>query len=82
VRVREPLGERVLAEGMTVGGAGSALVVPGAHDAELVLERRGGVGVAAPVTESVRINGDPLTLERDLTRDELLTVAASGSQRP
>jgi len=49
LRVREPLGERVLGERTTVGGAGSDIVVPGiAPEIAIVIERRKGVWVIEP----------------------------------
>jgi formylglycine-generating enzyme required for sulfatase activity len=76
VRVREPLGERVLAEGLTLGGAGCTLVVPGAAAAPaLTLERRGGAWVAVPhAAAAARINGSVLEETRELTRDDVLTL--------
>jgi len=34
VRVREPMGDRILGETPTIGGEGANIVVPGAHPGE------------------------------------------------
>ena len=73
VRVREPLGERTLGETVSIGGADSDIVVPGAQPGpELVIERRKGVWVARG--PAVRINGRVLTAARDLRKADTLCL--------
>ncbi len=76
VRVREPGGERVLGERLTIGAAGCDIVVPGvAAGSALSVRRRPGVWLAeAAAGAAVRFNGTPLTSERDLRRDDVLSV--------
>ena len=75
VRVREPLGERILGERTTFGGAGSDVVVPGvAAEIALIIERRKGVWVADPISKSVRCNGQPLVGPCDLRRADALAL--------
>src|SRR5437667_354284 len=76
VRVREPAGERVLGETLTIGGAGSDVVVPGVPaGAALSIRRSSGVWLVEPASEaSVRFNGRPLDAERDLRREDVLSV--------
>src|SRR5256885_13790858 len=76
VRVREPAGERVLGETLSIGGTGSDVVVPGVEaGATLSVTRlRGGwLGQAAPGAAG-RFHGRPLSPERDLRRDDGLSV--------
>jgi hypothetical protein len=78
VRIREPLGERVLGERTTIGGTGSDIVVPGvAAEVALTIERRKGIWVVEPAGSAVRFNGRPLTAPRDLRRADTLTVGAA-----
>jgi PEGA domain len=81
VRVREPLGERVLGETTSVGGEGSDIVVPGADSGTaFTIERRKGVWVVEPSVASgsgVRLNGRPLK-SGDLRRGD--TLALGGAQ--
>src|SRR5436305_901454 len=76
VRVREPAGERVLGETLTIGGAGSDVVVPGVPaGAALSIRRNSGVWLVEPASgASVRFNGRPLDAERDLRREDVLSV--------
>ena len=75
VRVREPLGERVLGERTTVGGVGSDIVVPGvAPEITLIIERRKGVWVIEPAGKPVRFNGRPLASPGDLRRGDVLAL--------
>ena len=76
VRVREPAGERVLGERLTIGGTGSDVVVPGVPEgAALSVSRSSGVWLVEPAAgASVRFNGRPLGAERDLRREDVLTV--------
>src|SRR5579864_8105539 len=75
LRVREPLGERVLGERTTVGGAGSDIVVPGiAPEIAAVIERRKGVWVIEPAGKAVRCNGRLLTGPCDLRRGDALAL--------
>src|SRR5436309_7927653 len=76
VRVREPAGERVLGETLTIGGAGSDVVVPGVPaGAALSIRRSSGVWLVEPASgASVRFNGRPLDAERDLRREDVLSV--------
>src|SRR3984893_3265896 len=76
VRVREPAGERVLGETLSVGGTGSDVVVPGVDPgAALSVRRRLGLWLVQPAPGAVvRFNGRPLSGERDLRRDDVLSV--------
>ena len=76
VRVREPAGERVLGETLTIGGAGSDVVVPGVPaGAALSIRRSSGVWLVEPASgASLRFNGRPLDAERDLRREDVLSV--------
>src|SRR5437763_848612 len=76
VRVREPAGERVLGETLTIGGAGSDVVVPGVPaGAALSIRRSSGVWLVEPAAgASVRFNGRALDAERDLRREDVLSV--------
>ena len=76
LRVREPLGERVLGERTTVGGAGCDIVVPGvAPESALFIERRKGVWVIEPAGKAaVRFNGRPLAGPCDLRRADALAL--------
>ena len=82
VRVREPLGERVLGETVSVGGPDSDIVVPGVPTGSaLRIDRRKGVWVAEPTAKDgkpsgppVRINGRPLTASRDLRKGDTLAL--------
>ena len=79
VRVREPLGERVLGETTAIGGAGSDITVPGMDSgAAFTIQRRKGVWVADPVIEGTRVirfNGQPLRSACDLRRGDTLALA-------
>src|SRR5437879_3345702 len=76
VRVREPAGERVLGETLSIGGAGSDVVVPGGDSgAALSVRRQRGLWLVQPAPAvMVRFNGRPLSGERDLRRDDVLSV--------
>jgi len=76
VRVREPAGERVLGETLSIGGTGSDVVVPGVDPgAALSIRRRSGLWLVQPTPGAVvRFNGRPLSGERDLRRDDVLSV--------
>src|SRR6267154_4875849 len=76
VRVREPAGERVLGETLSIGGTGSDVVVPGVDaGAALSVRRQRGLWLAQPAPAVVvRFNGRPLSGERDLRRDDVLSV--------
>ncbi len=80
VRVREPLGERVLGETVSIGGAGPEgqhpdVVVPGAAPGRAAaIERRKGVWVFEPLTSAVQFNGRPLRASRDLRRNDTLSL--------
>src|SRR5437762_838511 len=76
VRVREPAGERVLGETLSIGGTGSDVVVPGVEaGAALCVRRVRGLWLVQPAPGAVvRFNGRPLAGERDLRRDDVLTV--------
>lgn len=80
VRVREPLGERVLGERISVGGAGQPrvdpdVIVPGAGPGTaFTIERRKGVWVVEPSGKAVRFNGRPLTAASDLRRADTLAL--------
>src|SRR6202163_1004497 len=76
VRVREPAGERVLGETLSIGGTGSDVVVPGVdRGAALSIRRRLGLWLVQPAPGAVgRFNGRPLSGERDLRRDDVLSV--------
>src|SRR5256714_3676145 len=76
VRVREPAGERVLGETLSIGGTGSEVVVPGVDPgAALSVRRLKGLWLVQPAPGAVvRFNGRPLSGERDLRRDDVLGV--------
>ena len=80
VRVHEPLGERVLGETVSIGGAepevrNPDVIVPGAAPGRcVVIERRKSVWVVAPVTNTARFNGRPLTDTCDLHRNDTLSL--------
>src|SRR5205823_9061365 len=66
VRVREPAGERVLGETLSIGGTGSDVVVPGVDaGAALSVRRLKGLWLVQPAPGAVvRFNGRPLSGER------------------
>src|SRR5438105_1971499 len=76
VRVREPAGERVLGETLSIGGTGSDVVVPGVEaGAALSVRRLKGLWLVQPAPGAVvRFNGRPLPGERDLRRDDVLSI--------
>jgi hypothetical protein len=75
VRVREPLGERILGEAVSVGGPDSDIVVPGtAPGCALTISRHKGVWVAEAKKPLVRANGRPLTAPRDLRKGDTLAL--------
>src|SRR6267378_4973121 len=76
IRIREPAGERILGETISIGGTEADVVVPGVVPGPaLSIERRKGVWVAEPVSGALlRFNGRPLTSARDLRRDDVLAV--------
>ncbi len=76
VRVREPGGERVLGETLSIGGAGADIVVPGVEaGAALSVRRHAGLWLVQPAPGAVvRFNGRALAAERDLRRDDVLSV--------
>jgi hypothetical protein len=75
VRVREPLGERVLGERTTIGGGDADIVVPGIEPGiALTIERRKGVWVVEPSGKTVRLNGRPLSAPCDLRRGDALAI--------
>src|SRR5438309_7441093 len=76
VRVLEPAGERVLGETLSIGGTGSDVVVPGVDaGATLSVRRLRGVWLVQPAPQAVvRFNGRLLSTERDLRRDDVLSV--------
>ncbi len=78
VRVREPLGERILGESVSLGGSGADIVVPGAAPGcALTINRRKGVWVverSGADGPPIRANGRLLTAPRDLRKGDTLTV--------
>lgn len=83
VRLREPQGERVLGEVLSIGGPGAEVVVPGVGPGPaLAIIRRAGVWVAerAPPPQGpgpspwIQCNGSALPEARDLKREDVLTV--------
>src|ERR1700737_3919941 len=76
VRVREPIGDRILGETPTIGGEGANIVVPGARPGAAVqIDRRKGVWIAHPINDSrVRFNGRLLAVPRDLRRHDVFAV--------
>jgi hypothetical protein len=75
VRVREPLGERVLGETTSVGGADADVVVPGMEPGvAFTIERHKGIWVVEPNGKPVRLNGRPLTTACDLRRGDTFAV--------
>jgi hypothetical protein len=75
VRVREPLGERILGERISIGGADSDVLVPGAGSgAAFIIERRKGIWVAEPSEKTVRFNGRPLAAACELRCGDTLAL--------
>ncbi|HEY6926269.1 MAG TPA: PEGA domain-containing protein, partial [Steroidobacteraceae bacterium] len=75
VRVREPLGERILGESVSVGGSDSDIVVPGvAPGCALTINRRKGVWVVEAKEATVRANGRLVTAPRDLRKGDTLAL--------
>src|SRR4051794_13188173 len=77
VRVREPMGDRILGETPTIGGEGSDIVVPGVGPGEAVrIERGRGVWTVHATSYNVRVrfDGRLITSPRDLRRHDVLTI--------
>jgi hypothetical protein len=76
VRIREPAGERTLADTPTIGGTGADVVVPGIDPGSAVqIERRKGIWTAQPLGRSViRFDGRPITDVRELTQHDVLVI--------
>lgn len=75
VRVREPLGERILGEAVSVGGSDSDIVVPGAAPGcALTINRRKGVWMVETNGPTVRANGRLLMAPRDLRKGDTLAL--------
>ena len=82
VRVREPLGERVLGETVSLGGEDHTdpadVLLPGAAPGyAAMIERRKGVWIVEPRAKSVRFNGQPLTGVFDLHRNDTLSIGGA-----
>lgn len=81
VRVREPLGERILGETVSLGGANPTapnpdIIVPGAPPGPAVtIERRNGIWVVDSCSKAVRLNGRALGAACDLNRNDTLSIA-------
>jgi PEGA domain len=74
VRVREPLGERVLGETISIGGVGADVVVPGMDSGTVcTVQRRKGVWVVEG-SGTLRFNGRPLRSACDLRRGDTLAL--------
>ena len=78
-RIREPAGDRTLGETFSVGGTGADIVVPGAADLVLRVERRKGVWIVHPdpgvsADRPPRFDGRPLIAPRDLRRNDVVAV--------
>jgi formylglycine-generating enzyme required for sulfatase activity len=75
IRIREPAGERALGEGLTLGGEGAAVVVPGSLGVALTFERRDAQWLAIPAAAGVvRVNGRAVGSPRELRRNDTLSV--------
>jgi formylglycine-generating enzyme required for sulfatase activity len=75
IRIREPGGERAFTEGLTLGGEGAAVVVPGVAGAALAFERRDAQWLGIPAAAGVvRVNGRPVRSPRELRRNDTLSV--------
>src|SRR6185295_5417230 len=77
IRVTEPAGERTLGASLSLGGEGSDVVVPGVPTGTaLTIERREGEWVAVPTEggSHLRFDGRPLTIARELHKDDVLSV--------
>jgi formylglycine-generating enzyme required for sulfatase activity len=76
VRVREPIGDRVLGETPTIGGEGADIVVPGVGPGPAArIERRKGVWIVSATNDSkVRVDGQPLIGPRDLDSHDVLAI--------
>src|SRR5258705_8986743 len=79
VRVREPGGERVLGETLSIGGTGSDVVVPGVvPGAALSIRRRSGLWlVQPPPGAGGGFNGPPLPGDLDLRHPGALRVGGA-----
>jgi hypothetical protein len=80
VRVREPLGERVLGDTVSLGGEDNAsptdVLLPGAAPGPAaVIERRKGIWIIEPRAKTVRFNGRALTEYCDLHKNDTLSIA-------
>src|SRR2546421_11062526 len=73
VRVREPAGERVLGETLSIGGTGSEVVVPGVDPgAALSVRRLKGLWLVQPAPGAGGgFNGRPPSRERGLRRGDV-----------
>src|SRR5260370_2567115 len=76
VRCGAPAGERVLGETLSIGGTGCEVVVPGVDPGTaLSVRRHPGLWLVQPAPGAVvRFNGRLLSAERDLRRDDVLSV--------
>lgn len=76
VRVREPGGERICAECLTIGGAGADIVVPGTPAEALVrIERQHGIWVMSVLAGArLRSNGRAVSGTRDLRRQDVVSI--------
>jgi hypothetical protein len=82
VRVREPMGDRIFGETLTVGGPGfdaapsADLIVPGTKPGPVLqIERGKGVWAVCPLTDArVRFDGQLLVGSRDLRRHDVLAI--------
>src|SRR5690242_13379012 len=75
VRVREPLGERILGDEVSIGGTDADVVVPGVDPGPaLAIGRHKGVWVLEPRGKAARVNGRPLTSSRDLRKGDVVAL--------
>ncbi|HVO47130.1 MAG TPA: PEGA domain-containing protein [Steroidobacteraceae bacterium] len=76
IRIREPAGERLFQDSVTLGGTGADIVVPGAAaGAALQIERHETVWTARPLGEAhPRLNGQHLAAPRSLGRHDVITI--------
>lgn len=75
IRIREPAGERIFGESLSIGGEGADIVVPGADAAVLSIERHEGQWLAAARSATTTlINGRVLAAPRELRRHDELTL--------
>ena len=79
IRIREPAGERLFQDRLTLGGTGADIVVPAAAaGAALQIERHDTVWTARPLGEAhPRLNGQHLAAPRSLGRHDVIAIGGA-----